>query len=113
MALAVQHTASDTVAYSLDPSRTGAYDPLPQPNTTSAIGQPPNVPDPRANDDGHPAYSTLSQFEGFTESVITSVQNQPKLWQNTAILVTFDEGGGSTAATWRRSPSSATAPGSR
>ena len=47
-----------------------------------------------AQDDGHPAYSTLSQFEGFTQSVITSVQNQPKLWTNTAILVTFDEGGG-------------------
>jgi phospholipase C len=47
-----------------------------------------------AQDDGHPAYSTLSQFEGFTQSVITSVQNQPKLWKNTAILVTFDEGGG-------------------
>jgi phospholipase C len=46
------------------------------------------------NDDGHPAYSTLSQFEGFTKSVITSVQNQPKLWKNTAILVTFDEGSG-------------------
>jgi len=27
VALAVQHTASDTVAYSLDPSRTGAYNP--------------------------------------------------------------------------------------
>lgn len=45
--VALQHTASDTAAYSLDPQRTGAYDPLPQPNTTSAIGQPPNVPDPR------------------------------------------------------------------
>jgi phospholipase C len=45
--LAVQHTASDTVTYSLDPTRTGAYNPLPQPNTTSTIGQPPNVPDPR------------------------------------------------------------------
>ncbi len=47
VALALQHTASDTVTYSLDPTLTGAYNPLPQPNTTSAIGQPPNVPDPR------------------------------------------------------------------
>ena len=47
VALALQHTASDTVTYTLDPTRTGAYNPLPQPNTTSAIGQPPNVPDPR------------------------------------------------------------------
>lgn len=47
-----------------------------------------------ANDDGHPAYSTLSQFEGFAQSVVTTVQNQPKLWKNTAVLVTMDEGGG-------------------
>jgi len=47
VALALQHTANDTVTYSLDPTLTGAYNPLPQPNTTSAIGQPPNVPDPR------------------------------------------------------------------
>ncbi|HLJ07573.1 MAG TPA: alkaline phosphatase family protein, partial [Acidimicrobiia bacterium] len=46
------------------------------------------------NDDGHPGYSTLSQFEGFAQSVITSVQNQPKLWASTAIMVTMDEGGG-------------------
>ena len=46
------------------------------------------------NDDGHPGYSTLSQFEGFAQSVITSVQNHPKLWASTAIMVTMDEGGG-------------------
>ncbi|HWD07606.1 MAG TPA: alkaline phosphatase family protein [Actinomycetota bacterium] len=46
------------------------------------------------SDDGHPASSTLSQFEGFAQSVITSVQDQPKLWATTAIMVTMDEGGG-------------------
>lgn len=46
------------------------------------------------NDDGHPGYSALSQFEGFAQSVITTVQNQPKLWKSTAILITTDEGGG-------------------
>ena len=34
VALALQHTANDTVTYSLDPTLTGAYNPLPQPNTT-------------------------------------------------------------------------------
>jgi acid phosphatase len=46
------------------------------------------------NDDGHPGYSTLAAFEGFADQAITEVQNNPKLWNNTAIFVTFDEGGG-------------------
>ncbi|MGH2717924.1 MAG: alkaline phosphatase family protein, partial [Actinomycetota bacterium] len=47
-----------------------------------------------ADDDGHPGYSTLSQFEGLAQSVITTVQDQPKLWASTAIMITMDEGGG-------------------
>ena len=46
------------------------------------------------DDDGHPAYSTLSLFEGFTADVVRRVMAQPRLWADTAILVTFDEGGG-------------------
>jgi acid phosphatase len=46
------------------------------------------------SDDGHPASSTLSQFEGLVQSVVSTVQNQPELWRSTAILVTTDEGGG-------------------
>ncbi|MBV9364338.1 MAG: alkaline phosphatase family protein [Solirubrobacterales bacterium] len=46
------------------------------------------------DDDGHPAYSTLAAFEGFVQHAISEVQNNPKLWSNTAIFVTFDEGGG-------------------
>ncbi|HWE33056.1 MAG TPA: alkaline phosphatase family protein [Solirubrobacteraceae bacterium] len=46
------------------------------------------------NDDGHPGYSTLAAFEGFADQAITEVQDNPKLWKNTAIFVTFDEGGG-------------------
>ena len=46
------------------------------------------------NDDGHPGYSTLAAFEGFADQAITEVQDNPKLWNNTAIFVTFDEGGG-------------------
>ena len=47
-----------------------------------------------ARDDGHPAYSTLAAFEGFVSHAIDEVQNSPALWKNTAIFVTFDEGGG-------------------
>jgi phospholipase C len=46
------------------------------------------------NDDGHPGYSTLAAFEGFVEQAVTEVENNPSLWQSTAIFVTFDEGGG-------------------
>ncbi len=44
--------------------------------------------------DGHPASSKLDLFEGFVKKIVTSVQANQKLWQSTAIFVTFDEGGG-------------------
>lgn len=44
--------------------------------------------------DGHPASSKLDLFEGFVEKIVNQVQAHPKLWKNTAIFVTFDEGGG-------------------
>jgi phospholipase C len=44
--------------------------------------------------DGHPASSKLSLFEAFTKKIIKEVQANPKLWESTAILITFDEGGG-------------------
>ncbi len=46
------------------------------------------------NDDGHPGYSTLAAFEAFVDQAVTEVQDNPSLWKNTAIFVTFDEGGG-------------------
>jgi phospholipase C len=46
------------------------------------------------DDDGHPGYSTLNAFENFTSRAIAAVQDNPKLWRSTAILVTMDEGGG-------------------
>ncbi len=44
--------------------------------------------------DGHPASSKLNLFEGFTKKIIDEVQANPLLWNNTAIFITFDEGGG-------------------
>jgi phospholipase C len=44
--------------------------------------------------DGHPASSKLDLFEGFTKKIVDEVQANKKLWQDTAIFVTFDEGGG-------------------
>jgi len=44
--------------------------------------------------DGHPASSKLDLFEGFTEKIIRAVQANAGLWKDTAVFVTFDEGGG-------------------
>jgi phospholipase C len=44
--------------------------------------------------DGHPASSKLDLFEGFVKEIVDGVKANPKLWADTAILVTFDEGGG-------------------
>jgi len=44
--------------------------------------------------DGHPNSSKLDLFEGYCKKIIDLVQANPKLWNNTAIFITFDEGGG-------------------
>jgi len=44
--------------------------------------------------DGHPASSKYDLFEAFTKKIIKEVQSKPKLWKDTAILITVDEGGG-------------------
>jgi phospholipase C len=44
--------------------------------------------------DGHPASSKLDLFEAFAGNIIAEVKANPKLWNDTAILITFDEGGG-------------------
>ena len=45
--------------------------------------------------DGHPASSKLELFEGFTRKIIDMLQANPDLWKDTAVMITFDEGGGS------------------
>jgi phospholipase C len=49
---------------------------------------------PGDDDDGHPASSTLSRFEGFTSDVVRRVVANPRLFASTAIMITMDEGGG-------------------
>ncbi|MBV9769819.1 MAG: hypothetical protein JOZ32_09630 [Bryobacterales bacterium] len=44
--------------------------------------------------DGHPSSSKLNLFEGFSQKIIDAVQANPALWADTAIMITFDEGGG-------------------
>jgi phospholipase C len=44
--------------------------------------------------DGHPASSKWDLFEGFVKKIVDQVKSQPELWEDTAIFVTADEGGG-------------------
>ncbi|HEX4192504.1 MAG TPA: alkaline phosphatase family protein [Stellaceae bacterium] len=44
--------------------------------------------------DGHPASSKLDLFEGMLQKILDTLQQNPKLAADTAVFVTFDEGGG-------------------
>jgi phospholipase C len=44
--------------------------------------------------DGHPASSKVNLLEGFVKKIINMTQANPKLWADTAIFITMDEGGG-------------------
>jgi phospholipase C len=45
--------------------------------------------------DSHPGTSTPPLFEGLVQRIIDTVQSEPGLWKDTAILITFDGSGGS------------------
>lgn len=44
--------------------------------------------------DGHPASSKLDLFEGYVQKIVEMAKANPKVWADTVIMVTFDEGGG-------------------
>jgi phospholipase C len=44
--------------------------------------------------DGHPSSSKLILFEGFAKKIVDSVHANPQLAKETAVFITFDEGGG-------------------
>ncbi|MGH7123693.1 MAG: alkaline phosphatase family protein, partial [Stellaceae bacterium] len=43
---------------------------------------------------GHPAYSYAARYEAFIRDLVAKVEAHPEIWNDTAILVTTDEGGG-------------------
>jgi hypothetical protein len=49
---------------------------------------------PDTINDAHPASSKLDLFESFSRRIIDQVRSNKELWESTAILITFDEGGG-------------------
>jgi len=44
--------------------------------------------------DGHPASSKLDLFEAMVENIVDKLRAHPELFEETALFVTFDEGGG-------------------
>jgi phospholipase C len=44
--------------------------------------------------DGHPASSSLSLFEAFSKRVTNELISKPQVFKDTAVFITFDEGGG-------------------
>ena len=55
---------------------------------------PVSIVKPSGFNDGHPASSKLDLFEGFVKKIVDQVKANPTLWDNTAIFITEDEGGG-------------------
>jgi phospholipase C len=55
---------------------------------------PVSIVKPSGFNDGHPASSKLDLFEGFVKKIVDGVKANPALWSDTAIFITFDEGGG-------------------
>ena len=49
---------------------------------------------PPVTQTGHPHYGSPALFEEYVKRVIEKVQSNSKVWEKTAILVTYDEGGG-------------------
>ena len=49
---------------------------------------------PDSFDDGHPATSKLNIFEAMTDKILDKLKAHPKLFEETAFIITFDEGGG-------------------
>ncbi len=44
--------------------------------------------------DGHPASSKLDLFEAMVENIVDKLKAHPELFERTAFIITFDEGGG-------------------
>jgi len=44
--------------------------------------------------DGHPASSKINLFEGMVENIVDHLKANPELFESTALIITFDEGGG-------------------
>jgi len=79
--LALQRKADPQGAYTLDPTRKGAYGKLPPPDTTYATGQPGNIPDPRFPDDLANGPFQLSRYMAYSDFPGDPVHRFFQMWQ--------------------------------
>jgi phospholipase C len=85
----------------------GGYTNLHYPEQTAVI-QNPNYPDPKglttdelakiakvkSGDDDHPGYSDSQLTEAMNARVINAIASNPRLWEQSAIVITYDESDG-------------------
>jgi acid phosphatase len=79
--LARQKTADPKGSYGLDPTRKGAYNKLPQPDTTYATGQPGNIPDPRFPTDLANGPFQISRYAAYSDFPGDPVHRFFQMWQ--------------------------------
>ncbi len=80
-AKAAQNQASVLTRYSIDPSITGAYAVLPQPQTTYATGQPPGVPDMRFPADLPNGPFQITKYVGYDAHTGDPMHRFFQMWQ--------------------------------
>lgn len=78
---AAQQQASNPNLYMLDPTQTGPYATLPQPNTTYATGQTPGVPDPRFPADLPNGPFQITKYVSYDAHVGDPVHRFFQMWQ--------------------------------
>lgn len=81
-----QQQASDNAIYMIDPVLTGPYNPLPQPATTYAIGQPPRVADARFPADLPNGPFQITQYVPYDSHTGDPMHRFYQMWQQ------YDEG---------------------
>ncbi len=88
--LAQQKAANPSGVYTINPNRTGAFEKLPQPDTTYATGQPGNIPDPRFPDDLRNGPFQISRYAAYSDFIGDPVHRFFQMWQQVGAKNTKD-----------------------
>ena len=89
-ALPSKKAANPSGVYTINPNRTGAFEKLPQPDTTYATGQPGNIPDPRFPDDLRNGPFQISRYAAYSDFIGDPVHRFFQMWQQVGAKNTKD-----------------------